>query len=132
VAQVTGRRWLTALLAVVLLAGCSLFGASEITVEARNESDRRMVVQVVEGAGGDGGAYGPAHTLEPLEERTLELAVPGGGWTVTVNEARLIGSSDAADRRGRLPVTLIVPAIDDPIPGPYWEAPADWAQTGPP
>ena len=37
---------------------------------------------------------------------------------MTVNGAQLLGSSDAAERRGRLPVTLIVPAIDDPIPGP--------------
>jgi hypothetical protein len=125
-------RGILALLAAAALAGCSVLGASEITVEARNEGDRRMVVQVVEGAGGDGAAYGPEHTLEPLEERTVELAVPGGDWTVTVNGARLLGSSDAGGRRGRLPVTLIVPAIDDPIPGPYWQAPADWAQTGPP
>jgi len=122
----------SALVSALVLSACSLFGASEITLDARNDSDRRMVVQVVEGAGGEGAAYGPEHTLEPLEERTLELAVPGGGWTVTVNGAHMLGSSDAGERRGRLPITLIVPAIDDPIPGPYWEAPADWAQTGPP
>jgi hypothetical protein len=126
-----GLRLAAAVFALVLSA-CSMFGASEITLDARNDSDLRMVVQVVEGAGGDGGAYGPAHTLDPLEERTLELAVPGGTWTVTVNGAQLLGSSDAGGRRGRLPVTLIVPAIDDPIPGPYWQAPSDWAETGPP
>lgn len=126
----TRLRWPLALLVAVTLSGCSLFGASEITLDARNDSDRRMVVQVVEGF--DGAAYGPEHSLDPLEERTLELAVPGGEWTVTVNGARLLGSSDAAGRTGRLPVTLIVPAIDDPIPGPHWEAPADWAGSGPP
>jgi hypothetical protein len=126
------RLRLSALVSALMLSACTIFGGSEITVDARNDSDRRMVVQVVEGAGGEGAAYGPEHTLEPLEDRTLELAVPGGEWIVTVNEARLLTSSDAAGRRGRLPVTLIVPAIDDPIPGPYWEAPSDWAGAGPP
>lgn len=125
-------RMLPAGLVAVVLAGCSAFGASEITLEARNESDFPMVVQVVEGGGADGPAHGPAHTLEPLEERTLELAVPGGDWTVTVNGAGLLGRTDAGDRRGQLPVTLILPAPDDPIPGPYWEAPGGWAETGPP
>ena len=123
-------RWLASLLALAL-AGCSVLGGSEITGEARNESDLPMIVQVTDGIGPDANTFGPEHTLDPLEERTLELAVPGGDWTVTVNGARLMDSSDAAGRRGRLPVTLIVPAIDDPIPGPYWEAPSDWAGTAP-
>jgi len=125
------RRWLTTLLPALIgaaLAGCGILGASEITVTARNDSDVAMVVQVVDA---NGAAHGPAHRLEPLEERELELAVPGGTWEVTVNGARLLGSSDAAGRTGRLPVTLIVPAPDSPVPGPYWEAPADWAGTGP-
>src|SRR5918996_2338669 len=111
-----------AALAAVVLAGCAMFGA-EITVDARNEGDEAMVVQVVDG---NGAPHGPAHQLEPLEERSLELAVPGGTWEVTVNGARLLGSSDAAGRSGRLPVTLILPAPDHPAGGPYWEAPSDW------
>lgn len=112
------------------LSGCGFLGASEITVEARNDSDLPMVVQVVEGIGGEGQPYGPAHTLGPLEEREVELAVPAGDWTVTVNDARLMESLDASGRRGRLPVTLIVPAPDDPVPGPYWESPAGWSDAG--
>jgi hypothetical protein len=125
------RSVLSALGAALVLSACSVFGGAEITVDARNDSDFPMSVQVTDGAGPDANVFGPEHTLDPLEGRTLELAVPGGDWTVTVNGARLMDSSDAAGRRGRLPVTLIVPAIDDPIPGPYWEAPADWAQTAP-
>ena len=123
--------WVPVLLAAAALTGCSALGASEITIDARNDSDLPMTVQVIEGSGPDGNVFGPEHTLDPLEERTLELAVPGGDWTVTVNGANLLGSTDAAGRRGRLPVTLIVPGPDDPIPGLHWEAPADWAQTGP-
>jgi hypothetical protein len=110
-----------------LLVACGLVGAGEITVTARNDSDLPMVVQVI-GAGGE--PHGQAHRLVPLEERDVELAVPGGDWTVTVNGARLVDSSDAAGRRGRLPVTLILPAPDDPIQGPRWEAPVDWAGSG--
>lgn len=117
--------WLTA-----ALVGCGFIGASEITVTGRNDSDFPMVVQVIEGIGGDGEPYGPPHTLAPLEERELELAVPGGDWTVTVNDARLLESLDTGGLRGRLPVTLILPAPDDPVPGPYWEAPGGWADTG--
>jgi hypothetical protein len=111
----------------ITLAGCGFLGASEITVSARNDSDLPMIVQVIGGIGGEGEAYGPPHTVAPLEERDLELAVPGGDWTVTVNGARLMESLDAGARRGRLPVTLIVPAPDDPIPGPYWESPGNWS-----
>jgi hypothetical protein len=115
------------LLVAATLVGCGLVGAGEITVTARNDSDLPMVVQVID-AGGE--AHGPAHRVEPLEERDVELAVPGGDWTVTVNGARLIDSSDAAGRRGRLPVTLLLPAPDDPIQGPRWLAPVDWAGSG--
>jgi hypothetical protein len=125
------RLMLSALIPAFMLSACSILGGSEITVEARNDSDLPMTVQVTEGFEPDANVFGPEHALEPLEERTLELAVPGGNWTITVNGARLMDSSDAAGRRGRLPVTLIVPAPDDPIPGPYWEAPADWAGTAP-
>lgn len=121
----------SALASALVLSACSSLGASEITVEARNDSDLPMTVQVVEGFDPDANVFGPEHTIDPLEERTLELAVPGGQWTVTVNGARLMDSSDAAGRRGRLPVTLIVAAIDDPIPGPRWQAPSDWTQTAP-
>ena len=116
-----------ALVLAAVLAGCGFLGASEITVTARNDSDHPMVVQVID-AGGE--PSGPAHTVQPLEEREVELAVPGGDWTVTVNGARLMDSSDAGPRRGRIPVTLILPAPDDPIQGPRWQAPADWAGSG--
>jgi hypothetical protein len=106
-----------------VLAACTLIGG-EIRVDARNESDDEMLIQVVDG---NGEAHGPVHVLEPLEERTVELALPSGMWDVTVNGARLLTSSDTAGRMGRLPVTLIVPAPDAPVPGPYWEAPSDWA-----
>jgi hypothetical protein len=115
------------LLVSSVLAGCAMLGA-EITVDARNDSDEIMVVQVVDG---NGAPHGPAHRLQPLEEREVELAVPGGSWTVTVNGARLVGSADAAGRTGRLPVTLILPAPDAPFPGPIWESPSDWPGTGP-
>ena len=128
----TRARWLSALAVALAVGGCSIFGASEITVDARNDSDLPMTVQVIEGFGDDGAIFGPEHVLDPLEERALELAVPAGEWTVTVNGAQLVGSADAACRRGRMPVTLIVPAIDAPMPGPYWEAAGDWLQTGPP
>jgi hypothetical protein len=111
------------LLLAGVLAGCSFLGA-EITIDARNDSDHVMVVQVVDG---NGDPHGPAHRLEPLEERTVELAIPGGSWIVAVNGARLLTHTDAAGRTGRLPVTLILPAPDDPIGQPYWEAPSDWA-----
>ncbi len=119
----TGHLRFVALISTVVLAGCAVFG-SEITIDARNDSDDVMVVQVVDG---NGDAVGPAHRLEPLEERTVELAIPGGSWDVAVNGARLLTHTDAAGRTGRLPVTLILPAPDDPIGQPYWEAPSDWA-----
>ena len=124
-------RWASLVVVAAMLSGCAVLGASEITLDARNDSDLPMTVQVTDGIDPDANVVGPEHTLAPLEERTLELAVPGGSWTVTVNGARLMDSSDAAGRRGRLPVTLIMPAIDDPIPGPHWEAPADWAGAAP-
>ena len=116
---------------ISLVAGCAILGASDITVTARNDSDFPMVIQVIDGIGPEAEPFGPAHTIAPLEERDVELAVPGGDWTVTVNDGRLLGSSDAAGRRGRLPVTLILPAPDHPVGGPYWEAPGGWAETRP-
>ena len=112
------------------LAGCGFLGASEITIDAQNESDHAMVVQVVEGNAPGGAEYGPPHRLDPLEERQLELAVPGDDWTVTVNDARLFGSIDVGARRGRIPITIILPAPDAPVDGPFWRAPADWVDTG--
>jgi hypothetical protein len=118
------------LILAAALSGCGLVGA-EITVDARNDSNGGMRIQVVEGIGPDAvQPFGPPHILDPFEERTLELAVPGGDWTVTVNEQPVIDSSEVGIRRGRLPVTLIVPAPDDPIDQPYWEAPADSAGGG--
>lgn len=116
--------------ATLFLAGCSFLGA-EVTVDARNDSDFEMRIQVVEGIGPQARPFGPPHVLEPLEERAVELAVPGGEWMVTVDGARTFDSTDAAGRTGRLPVTLILPAPDDPIGQPHWRAPADWAGTGP-
>ena len=113
-------------LAVVILAGCSFVGVSEITVDATNQTDQAMVVQVMEGIGPDAAPYGPAHTVGPGDSQELELAVPGGDWAVTVNGGELVGSLDAGPRRGRLPVTLIL--ADD---GPYWQAPGDWASVDP-
>jgi hypothetical protein len=107
----------------VLIAACAFFGG-EITVTARNDSDVEMVIQVVDG---NGAAVGPAHRVLPLDGRDVELAIPGGAWDVAVNGHRLLTSSDAAGRTGRLPVTLILPAPDDPIGQPYWQAPSDWA-----
>jgi hypothetical protein len=86
-----------------------------------------MRIQVAE-AGGQ--PFGPTHTLDPLEERPVELALPDGDWVVMVNEQRVFDSSDAAGRRGRLPVTLILPAPDDPVQGPRWQAPAEWVGGG--
>ena len=115
------------LLLLLLLAGCGLVGAGEITVDARNGSDFPMRVQVV---GANGEPHGPAHTLDPLEERSLELAVPSGTWSIQVNGQQLMDSSDAAGRLGRLPVTLVAAAPDEPGPDLYWQAPVDWAGDG--
>jgi hypothetical protein len=122
------RARLGPLVAAIALAGCALVGAAEITVDARNDSDQVMVVQVVDGSGAP---HGPAHRLQPLEEREVELAVPGGGsWVITVNGARLLDSTDAAGRTGRLPVTLILPAPDAPFGQPHRESPVDWPGGG--
>ena len=107
---------------VLALAGCGILGASEITVDATNETNQPMIVQVVEGIGPDAVPYGPAHQVFPGESRELELAVPAGQWAVVVNGGELVGSLDAGPRRGRLPVTLVL--SDN---GPHWQAPADWA-----
>jgi hypothetical protein len=122
------RATVTLLVALAILAaGCGLLDASEITLQARNDSDLPMLVQVIDAAGDPSG---PAHTVDPLEIRELELAVPGGDWTVTVNGARLVGSADVGPRRGPVPVTLLLPAPDAPVQGPIWRAPADWAASG--
>jgi hypothetical protein len=115
------------LVVAILLAGCGFIGAAEISVDARNDSDFPMRVQVVDA---DGAPHGPVHTVEPLEERTVELAVPGGQWSLQVNGRQLMDSSDAAGRVGRLPATLVAAAPDEPGPDLYWEAPIDWAGDG--
>jgi hypothetical protein len=113
--------WLALAFVTSMLAGCGLFGA-EITVDARNDGDLDMTVQVIDA---NGAPNGPAHRLEPLEERELELAIPAGAWAVTVNGAIVLESEQAQGRTGRLPVTLVSPAPDDPAAGPYgvWEQP---------
>ena len=122
------RLGLSALVTALVLSACSVFGGSEITIDARNDSDLPISVQVI---GADDNVFGPEHIVDPRDERTLELAVPGGDWTVTLDGARMMDSSDAAGRRGRLPVTILMPAADDPIPGPHWQAPVDWAGSAP-
>ena len=115
-------RFAAPVIAGAVLTACSMFGESEITVDAVNETGGLMTVQVVEGVGPDAAPYGPAHTLAAGEERSVELAVPGGDWAVSVNGGHLLGSADAGSRRGRLPVTLILSES-----GPHWQAPPDWA-----
>ncbi len=112
----------------MLLSACAVLGASEITITARNDGDEPMVVQVIDGFDqATAAAYGEAWTVPPGAERELTLAVPGGDWTVTVNGASLLSTSDAGSRRGTLPVTLVLPADDHFAGGPYWEAPQGWA-----
>ncbi|MGH2401312.1 MAG: hypothetical protein ACRDE6_01260 [Candidatus Limnocylindria bacterium] len=118
-------------LAAVIVAGCSIVGASDISVLARNDSDDPMVVQVIQGQSDGDPPHGTSRTIAPGAEERLTLAVPGGSWTVTVNGAHLVGSSDAGDRRGELPITLILPDAAEFPHGPYWEAPGGWAETGP-
>jgi hypothetical protein len=115
----------------ILLGGCGVFGASEITLTARNESEQEMVVQVIGGLSEDAAQYGDAHVIAPGREEELTLAVPGGDWTVSVNGGMLVSTSDAGDRRGELPVTLVLPDPDDFALGPYWEAPSGWGITAP-
>ena len=133
-----GRLWCSVLLVAVLLvavpvlvAGCGLVGASQITVTARNDNEQDMVVQVIGGLGGEAAPHGDPHTVPPGTEEQLTLDVPGGDWTVTANGARLVSTSDAGSRRGELPVTLILPDPVDFAGGPYWEAPSDWAGAAP-
>jgi hypothetical protein len=116
--RAAGLAW--AIFAMVLV-GCGMF-AAEITVEARNDSDHDMIVQVVDATGVP---HGPAHRLFPLEERAVELAIPRGAWAVTVNGVVIVESEEAQGRTGRLPVTIVSPAPDDPAAGPYgvWEEP---------
>ena len=118
-------RWLV-VAAPMILSGCSALGAGEITVDAVNESDEPMIIEVVEGVGPDAVAYSTEHVVGPGEERSVELAVPGGSWVVTVNGGHLLGDVDAGLRRGRLPVTLIL----SPDGRPNWQAPQGWAEVG--
>jgi hypothetical protein len=120
--------WLSTMMVVV--AGCGVIGASQITVTARNDSEQDMVVQVIGGLGDEAGPHGDSHTVAPGTQEQLTLDVPGGDWTVTVNGGRLVSTSDVGGRRGELPVTLILPDPDDFALGPYWEAPGGWANTG--
>lgn len=127
-----GRLWRSIVLVAVpmLAVGCGLVGASQITVTARNDSEQDMVVHVIGGLGDESGAHGDPHTVAPGTEERLTLDVPGGDWTVTINGARLVSTSDAGNRRGELPVTLILPNPEDFAPGPFWEAPSDWVEAG--
>ena len=127
-----GRLWCSVLLVAVpvLVAGCVLVGASQITVTARNDSEQDMFVQVVGGLGDEAAPHGDPHTVPPGIEEQVTLDVPGGDWTVTVNGGRLVSTSDAGTRRGELPVTLILPDPEDFAAGPYW-APSDWAGAAP-
>lgn len=123
------QRWsrTCALLTLVVVgSACSSIGASEITITARNDSDNEMVVGVIAGDSDDSAPYGDSQTVAPGEEKVVTLGVPGGRWTVTVNGGRLVGTSDAGDRRGELPVTVILPDPEDFPIGPYWEAPVGW------
>ena len=128
-----GRLWCSMLLVAVpvLVAGCGLIGASQITVTARNDNEQEMVVQVIGGLGGEAAPHGDPHAVRPGIEEQLTLDVPGGDWTVAVNGARLVSISDAGSRRGALPVMLILPDPVDFAGGPYWEAPSDWAGAAP-
>ena len=114
----------------MLVAGCAVVGASQITVTGRNDSEQDMVVQVIGGLGDEAAPHGDAHTVAPGSEELLTLDVPGGDWTVTVNGGRLVSTSDAGNRRGELPVTLILPNPEDFATGPYWEAPTEWIEAG--
>jgi hypothetical protein len=125
------RRWTASAMLAFLLGGCGILGASQITVSARNESEQEMVVQVIGGMSDDAARHGEAYTIAPGREEQLTLAVPGGDWTVTVNGAMLVSTSDAGDRRGELPVTLVLPDPDEFDLGPYWEAPQGWGITAP-
>jgi hypothetical protein len=116
-----------AVLLAWVVAGCGVLNASEISVDVVNESDRAAIVQVVQGSGPDAVPYGLAHRVEATQERPVELAVPGGEWTVTLNGLHLMDSSDAGSRRGRLPVTLRVTRGG----GVHWSAPNGWAGSNP-
>jgi hypothetical protein len=115
---------------ITIVAGCSIVGASEITLIARNDSDEPMVVQVIAGQSEGDPPHGEARTIPPGAKESVTLSVPGGSWTVTVNGGFVVGSSDAGDRRGELPITLILPDPAEFAHGPFWEAPGGWAATG--
>ncbi|MDQ4035488.1 MAG: hypothetical protein M3153_06105 [Chloroflexota bacterium] len=114
-------------LVALVLAGCSIVGASQITVATRNESDEPMVVRVIAGHDESAGVHGPTHTVPPATEGELTLGVPGGDWTVQVNGGMLLSTSDPHGRVGKLPVTLAVM----PNGMVVWEAPSGWAEVGP-
>jgi hypothetical protein len=109
-----------------LVAGCSVIGAGEITVTARNGSDEPMIVQVIQGVEDDGPVHGESFTVAPSAIGQLALQVPGGSWTVEVNGQPLLSTSDTAGRVGELPVTLSV----GPDGFVSWEAPTDWVEAG--
>lgn len=114
------------LLLVATGSACSTIGASEITITARNDSENEMLVGVIGGDDADAPPYGDSYSVAPGEEAVLTLGVPGGGWAVTVNGRRMVGRSDAGERRGELPVTVILPDAAEFALGPYWEAPVGW------
>jgi hypothetical protein len=116
---------------VMAAAGCSVVGASDVTLMARNDSEDPMVVQVIQGQSAEDAPHGEPRTIPPGVEERLTLPVPGGSWTVVVNGGLLVGSSDVGSRRGELPITLVLPDPADFAHGPYWEAPSGWAETGP-
>jgi hypothetical protein len=113
-------------LLAAMIAGCSVIGASQITVGTRNESDEPMVVRVLAGLDEASEVYGETFTVGPTAVGDLTLQVPGGDWTVEVNGGRLLSTSDTAGRVGELPVTLVVRA-DGLV---TWEAPSDWVEAG--
>lgn len=121
-----GLTRIAACILAALVAGCSVFGAAEITVTTRNGSDEPMIVQVIQGLQIDGSAHGKAYTVAPSAIGQLTLQVPGGSWTVQVNGQPLLSTSDTSGRVGELPVTLSV----GPDGFVSWEAPTDWVEAG--
>ncbi len=117
-------------LGMLIMSGCSVIGASEISITARNDSEQEMVIGVISGVSEGDPQFGDQRIVAPGGEEQLTLGVPGGSWTVTVNGARLLNTSDAGSRRGELPVTVILPNAEDFAIGPYWESPPGWAGSG--
>ena len=76
-------------LVVAILAGCSVVGAAEITVDAPQRQRRGHGRPGRRWERSDAVPHGPAHTLEPLgEERASSWPSRAGHWQVTVNGAR--------------------------------------------